>query len=306
MPPLDFNMNMDFNMGSPGSSVGGNGTRVRFNSEDYRKYVLMAGGVPAEVVIPLIPGTFAFPAYWDAELRAYEYLDEFLRTYGNWRALLTADVGTPNGPANLTPSHLLGGAGNTNPVRDEIIFILDQAPDRQDRFQEILSQHSGEGAIGYFLGMLMIDPSRMPAMNLFMRVARRIGEHIVMVLKGEFRCPRPSQLCAAIVPMIDPPATPAYPSGHSLQARLIARCIGGTTLSIVPQHLLYNLADRIGENRIIAGIHYRNDHTAGVAVANWCHDRLLFPPAVAPPLPLLDKLRTAVNNEIANQAVAQP
>jgi hypothetical protein len=300
MPLLDFNMNMnmDFNMnmGSPGSSVGGNWTRVRFNSEDYRKYLAMVGGSLADPVIPANPGAFRFPGYWDAELQAYEYLEEFLRTY-DWRTRL-------NGPGGLTltSTHLLP---TTSQIRDEIIYVLDQAPDRQDRFQEILSQHSGEGAIGYFLGMLMIDPSRLPAMHLLMRVARRIGEHISMVLKGEFRCPRPSQLCAAIVPMIDPPATPSYPSGHSLQARLIARCIGGTTLSTVPPHLLTNLSDRIGENRIIAGIHYRNDHTAGVAVADWCYTTLLAP-LVGNPAKLFDRLMRAVNNEIAHLADTQP
>src|SRR6266545_5904035 len=203
MPTLDYNMNMNMdynmNMGSSGASVGGNGTRVRFNTEDYRRYVAMALGNPNEAVVPNNPENLAFPAYWDAELRAYEYLDEFLRTYPNWRQQLTADVanGVPAAfPANLTPTHRLNVVfGNNVLVRDEIIYVLDQAPDRQDRFQEILSQHSGEGAISYFLGMLMIDPSRMPAMNLLIRVARRIGEHIAMVLKGEFRCPRPSQLC---------------------------------------------------------------------------------------------------------------
>jgi hypothetical protein len=285
----------------------------------------MAGGNINEAVVPNAPENFAFPAYWDAEMRAYEYLDEFLRTYPNWRQQLTNDIAAaiPSAPANLTPTHLLGSPGNNIPVRDEIIYVLDQAPDRQDRFQEILSQHSGEGAISYFLGMLMIDPSRMPAMNLLIRVARRIGEHIVMVLKGQFRCPRPSQLCAAVVPMIDPPATPAYPSGHSLQSQLIARAIAGATganaipgvpaipgtnLSIVPRHLIFDLADRIGHNRIIAGLHYQNDHIAGVAVANWCYVRLLTPLAAvaAPPASRLNRLMAAVNLEIANMTNPQP
>src|ERR1700687_4568781 len=112
MPLLDFNMNMnmDFNMnmGSPGSSVGGNGTRVRLNSEDYRKYLAMVGGALADPVIPANPGAFRFPGYWDAELQAYEYLEEFLRTY-DWRAWL-------NGPGGLTltSTHVLP---TTNQIR---------------------------------------------------------------------------------------------------------------------------------------------------------------------------------------------
>jgi acid phosphatase (class A) len=163
--------------------------------------------------------------------------------------------------------------------------MLDRAPDRPDRFNEIISQHNGEGAIGYFLGMLMIDPVRMPAVNLLIRVARRIGEHISMCLKGRFRCPRPSQLCSAIVPMIDPPATPSFPSGHSLQAQLIARCLLSAAPPMQPAHLVTDLAARIGENRIIAGLHYPQDHSVGQQVANWCFTQLLTGPGAAAALP---------------------
>ena len=83
-------------------------------------------------------------------------------------------------------------------------------------------------------------------------------------------CPRPSGLWTAIVPMIDPPATPSFPSGHSLQAQLIARCLLAASPSppMVPLHLVTDLANRVGENRIIAGLHYPHDHTVGQAVAN--------------------------------------
>jgi len=284
MPLMDFNMNMDFNMdfnmGTAGSSVGGNGTRVRFNTEDYRKYV--AAGA---ALIPATHAAMRFPAYWDPELRACEYLNGFLLWFFDWRARLQAAVAggvLPN--LTLTPPHTLGGPALTN----QIIDLLDRAPDRPDRFNEIRSQHSGDGAIGYFLGMLMIDPGRMPATHLLIRVARRIGEHVAMCLKGEFRCPRPSQLCSAIVPMIDPPATPSFPSGHSLQAALIARCLENTAPPMQPANLLNDLGVRIGENRIIAGLHFDHDHVSGRAIGRWIYDQLLgplLPPPPPPPVP---------------------
>ena len=313
MPLMDFNMNMDFNMGTAGSSVGGNGTRVRFNTEDYRKYVALGA-----VVIPANPNFMRFPAYWDPELRAYEYLNGFLSWFFDWRARLEAGMG-----ANLVSPH-------TNPLNpafltSQIIDMLDRAPDRPDRFNEILSQHSGDGAIGYFLGMLMIDPARMPATHLLIRFARRLGEHVAMCLKGEFRCPRPSQICSAIVPMIDPPATPSFPSGHSLQAALIARCLEATRPPMQPPNLLNDLAVRIGENRIIAGLHYHQDHVIGRAIGQWIYDQLLgplLPPAAVvphplnalapgpPPLPSFQvqfgNLMQAAGNEMANQFLPAP
>jgi acid phosphatase (class A) len=297
---MDFNMNMDFNMGvpTPGASVGGEVTRVRFNTEDFRKYV-----TPTDVVIPATASLMTFPAYWDAELRAYEYLNEFLTTrFPTWHTTLLGDVGTPGGPPDLTPPNKLTPSLLTN----EVLDVLDRAPDRQDRFGEILSQNTGEGAIGYFLGMLMIDPGRMPATNLLIRVARRLGEHIVMCLKGEFRCPRPSQICPAIVPMIDPPATPSFPSGHSLQAWLIARCLEATGTPVQPIHLVRDLANRIGENRIIAGLHYRHDHLIGQAVAEWIFNKLLSPMLVSTAPSPFKKLVAAATTEMANQWAPLP
>ncbi len=73
-----LNMNMNMNMAAPGSSVGGAGTRVRFNTQDYRKLVALTSSTATEAVIPVNPGVMRFPAYWDADLRSYEYLNEFL------------------------------------------------------------------------------------------------------------------------------------------------------------------------------------------------------------------------------------
>jgi len=100
-------------------------------------------------------------------------------------------------------------------------------------------------------------------------VARRIGELVTMVLKGVHMHPRPSQLCPALVPMIDPPMTPSFPAGHALQSRLITLTLKEARPGA--DDLLDYLAQRIGENRVIAGIHFVRDIDAGVAVANACY-----------------------------------
>ena len=288
MNSLNMNMNMNMNMAAPGAVASSAGTRVRFNTMDYRKYVVLTGAT-TEAVIPAATNVMRFPAYWDADLRSYEYLNEFLITFPGWFGLLVPT--TIN--VNQSP-HMLPQAQLTLEVQQ----MLDVALDRDDRFAEIIDQHEAEGAIGYFLGMLMIDPSRMPAANLLVRVARRIGEHVVMCLKGEFRCPRPSQLCTALVPMIDPPATPSFPAGHSLQAELIAACLKATTPPARPVHLLDDLAERIGWNRVIAGVHYPQDHLKGKAVADWIYANLL---GTLPSGSKFKKLLAAATTELANQ-----
>ena len=71
--------------------------------------------------------------------------------------------------------------------------------------------------------------------------------------------------------MIDPPVTPAFPAGHALQATLIALALKDAWAALAGQQarrdMLDYLAFRIGENRIIAGVHFPLDIAAGNAVA---------------------------------------
>ena len=113
-----------------------------------------------------------------------------------------------------------------------------------------------------------------------------------MCLKGHFMCPRPSQVSTWITPMIDPPVTPSYPAGHAIQSYLMSYLLAftftdnGTGASLLPQHqlpaiagtanqfrtqasgALFHLANRVSENRVVAGIHYPVDILAGQAVAH--------------------------------------
>jgi hypothetical protein len=250
MPALtaaNMNMNMNMNMSALGlPSVAP--AQVRFNTADYRKLLL------AVTLPPVVP---SYPVNWDPDLKSYVFLEEFLQTNPGWFAAL-------NAPAVIGQTPIAAG------VNAQLLQVLNVAPDREDRFAEIIHQHDAEGAISYFLGMLMIDPSRHPRTYLLIRVARRIGEHVTMLLKNAHMIQRPSQLCPAVVPMIDPPATPAFPAGHALQARLIARCLQTAWAGADRVTLLDYLAHRIGENRVIAGVHYPRDIDAGVAVANAC------------------------------------
>lgn len=262
MGALNMNMNMNMNMAAGIlSGSGGSPTRVRYNSQDWWKYINVG-----DALAPAGASGMRFPEYWDADLRSYVYLAEFLGAFGAappaWRSAL--------GGVDLIPPHQLSPAD----LELQIQGVLTVALDREDRFLEIIDQHEAEGAISYFSGMLMADPARFGKTNLLIHVARRVGEHIVMCLKEEFRCPRPSQLCAGIVPLIDPPCTPSFPSGHSLQAQLIYRCLEAATPPMQPAHLLADLAERIGRNRIIAGLHFPKDHTTGQAVADVCFSLL--------------------------------
>jgi acid phosphatase (class A) len=72
--------------------------------------------------------------------------------------------------------------------------------------------------------------------------------------------------------MVDPPITPSFPAGHALQGYLMARLVAEARPAEGP--MLARLAERIAENRIVAGLHYRADNTAGIRAAEMVFNML--------------------------------
>jgi PAP2 superfamily len=294
MPLLDMNMDMNMNMAFETVSAG-RVVRPRFNSDVAARLVDTAQDlVPAagnygfyETNTSPPVGTIdtypPYPLYWDAELHASMYFDAFLTSVvnkytiapdDNWRKAYSRVARTAGKP----PSEMI-----QSELNQQVLEMLDLALEREPRFAEILDQDDSVGSLSYWLGMLKIDPARTPNAYLLVRVGRRVGEHVSMCLKGDFRAPRPSQVSPAITPMIDPPITPSFPAGHAIQAYLISFLLADAMhefpQQIAPAHgsneaqwlaatgLLFDLAARVSENRVVAGLHYPVDIDAGRVVA---------------------------------------
>lgn len=77
---------------------------------------------------------------------------------------------------------------------------------------------------------------------------------------------RPSQANAAITLALGLPNHPSYPSGHSCVSSAAATVLG----HYFPERMseLANRVDEAGLSRIVAGIHYRSDITAGNAIGS--------------------------------------
>ena len=98
------------------------------------------------------------------------------------------------------------------------------------------------------------------------------GEVVSRFYKNKHQHPRPEQIVEKMEMNIDimkKPSdsmnTPAYPSGHSLQSRLVAEYYAKQ----YPKHKngLIEAAEECGEGRIAAGWHYPSDHKHGVQLA---------------------------------------
>ena len=106
-----------------------------------------------------------------------------------------------------------------------------------------------------------------------------VGSGIVRHYKNKFERPRPYQLAEAMdmkfnfMPLdSDSMKSPAYPSGHSLQSRLIAEYYAEK----YPEHKkgLIEAADMCGEGRVYAGWHYPSDHEASVKLAKQIYPKI--------------------------------
>lgn len=272
---------------TPMSPIAGTATLPRYNTQIMSRF----GGVSDVEALVRARSDLEQPAkcnkFWDADLQSYMYLEDFLMSHPNWkneviRYMADKLASTSNLECESHYEKFLPQYMSKADLAKQIEEILDLAPEREERFMEIIDQDDADGAVNYWLGMLRINPARHPATYLMVRLGRRIGEHVAMCLKGYFRSPRPSQLCPTIVPMIDPPGTPSFPAGHAVQAYLMSYLLAYSLPNIPPGYNemalqsadgpLFKLAYRVSQNRIVAGVHYPIDIKAGRIVAIKCFE----------------------------------
>ena len=104
-------------------------------------------------------------------------------------------------------------------------------------------------------------------MELLKKSARNVGRHF----KNKHMRPRPYVIAEKMgkpMKFLDTPTahSPAYPSNHALQAKVVSNYYS----KIYPAHQdqLFKMADKSGQGRVNAGIHYPSDKTAGYKLAD--------------------------------------
>lgn len=104
----------------------------------------------------------------------------------------------------------------------------------------------------------------------------RDAECLVLNQKALFNRERPWQAAHAVHPMFMP-GHPSYPSGHSTVSHAMAWTFGlvlaGTRYSSIAGAEFADYASGAAQRREIAGVHYRSDTVAGMALARFIVDR---------------------------------
>jgi hypothetical protein len=183
----------------------------------------------------------------------------------------------------------------TFPERELKALIRLAEDERPDALGEIVAQM--DGFIGYFMAALGISPKTHPNTCQLLYIGSLIGAYGSMHFKGLYQRRRPAQLAPGLMPPIPVPGHPAYPSGHSTQAHLMALCVKhalptGNVRSSLGE-VIDELADRIARNREIAGVHFESDSKGGENLAQSLFDILS---STALPTTLPQSIPPAANN----------
>ncbi|MFT6459592.1 MAG: hypothetical protein ACJARR_002693 [Pseudophaeobacter arcticus] len=140
--------------------------------------------------------------------------------------------------------------------------------DRPHRAAEIVAQVGNCEA--YWSNLLMMGAGNRPATQKLIMLAMQVGQMVALHFKYKIGRARPVQVCPALMPLVPTPPHASYPSGHATQMTLIATLIAAL-FDEGEAHAMARyaaaLAQRIAENREIAGVHFRSDTQAGQQLA---------------------------------------
>lgn len=156
----------------------------------------------------------------------------------------------------------------TPPTQRELAVGLQEvvacAGKRNERRNEILSQV--HGAHLFFMAQCAVAPHRQARTIELAAVVTTVLESVIHPLKHLMAVERPERY-KRVAPMVETPDSYAYPGGHAAFAfglALLLHRLSGNPSDVDGLMELLVLANRIGENRVIAGLHYPKDTESGM------------------------------------------
>jgi len=144
------------------------------------------------------------------------------------------------------------------------------------RRAEILDQVSSAVFTEVLRPLGISDESEAPATARLIRTVMEMTERVGYVYKRKFARPRPNQIAPWMRPFLGNPAHESYPSNHSFQMFSVAEVLTRMLPELPSTSELFHVAQRVAENREMAGIHYASDSFAGRELARLFSPWLIF------------------------------
>jgi len=168
-------------------------------------------------------------------------------------------------------------SGPPNSIDIELAKVFDKIALRPDRLSEILTQVTNPYA--YFSMVLNLQPGRHRYTYELMAMLFALTDKVVMEFKHCFRILRPADRSQLVQPVILTPSHGSYPAGHSVQSHLVALVLKALVTAAKDSDAdvqLTRLADRISENRVVAGVHFPEDIEKGIPLGEALARYVLF------------------------------
>ena len=153
-------------------------------------------------------------------------------------------------PANSAPA--------TRRELDELLRL--QASRTPDELASIARHREYAGVCDAFFAVLGRAPPSLPKTRALLSHVDADVTVAVFNAKRRFNRARPTQLEPRLHASIPVPAHAAYPSGHALQAELVARVLA--ELAPARREALFAVAGVIAHEREVAGLHFASDSAA--------------------------------------------
>jgi len=153
------------------------------------------------------------------------------------------------------------GADPRKDLKEALNAVMKKAALRADRTNEILTQVAIPYA--FFAMLLNLQPGRRRYTSEFMSAAMALSGIAVMQFKHHFRVRRPADHSPLIQPLLLTPSHGSFPAGHSTQSyfllTILNSLVGNAVLGTELSGQMEALAKRIGDNRVVAGVHFPDD-----------------------------------------------
>jgi hypothetical protein len=121
-------------------------------------------------------------------------------------------------------------------------------------------RYQADDILSYFMKLASCSPEVRPETYFLLVLSLRIGAIVTRHYKSKFMRARPTQVMPWVDTVIPTPRHPAYPSGHAMQAYLMAKVVKSASPKLYA--MADHLADRIALNRVLAGVHFPADGEA--------------------------------------------
>ncbi len=199
------------------------------------------------------------PSGWDPTFRAWAVATEFAAVSGWQDRALQIDPGKPDDSEATLAAEIKTLLGYM--VRQP----SDKFPAPRARFQEETVVQAVD-FLPYFYAATGSTGLARPATRQLIVAAHFVAGSVAAYYKLQHNRARPSQVFPWLFPRLQVPGHASYPSGHALQATVIARALR-LVVPVQVANVCGALAERVGLMREYAGLHWPSDTMASKTMA---------------------------------------